>query len=190
MPETPENKKIKYGTTAFRVALGGICAAVCLLLMFSSSFLPALSYTVPMFTGVLMVVMIVETNSRWAFATYCAVSLLSLFVTPNIEASLLFILFMGYYPILHYYLSKRSNKLLTWVIKLAVFNIAIVIYYQLVTVLITSEDMLDGFEFFRKYAIPILWLMAQGCFLTYHWFLTVLIDAYIEWFRKEILRRK
>ena len=59
-----------YGTTAFRVALGGICAAVCLMLMFFSTFLPGLSYAIPVFAGVLMVVMIVETDSRWAIATY------------------------------------------------------------------------------------------------------------------------
>ncbi|WP_242840359.1 hypothetical protein [Ruminococcus albus] len=102
--------KNKNSTTAFRVALGGICAAVCLLLMFSSSFLPGLSYAIPVFAGVLMVVMIVETDSKWAIADYCAVSLLCIFITPNFEASLLFILFMGYYPILQFRLSKEKKQ--------------------------------------------------------------------------------
>ena len=104
---------------AFRVALGGICSAVCLLLMFSSSFLPMLDYTIPTFAGFMMVVMIVEVDKNWAIATYCAVSLLSIFVTPNYEATLLFILFMGYYPILKYYLDQKKNRLLVWAIKLA-----------------------------------------------------------------------
>ena len=56
-----------------------------------------LDYTIPTFAGFMMVVMIVEVNKNWAIATYCAVSLLSIFVTPNYEATLLFILFMGYY---------------------------------------------------------------------------------------------
>ena len=68
------------------MALGGICSAVCLLLMFSSSFLPMLDYTIPTFAGFMMVVMIVEVDKNWAIATYCAVSLLSIFVTPNYEA--------------------------------------------------------------------------------------------------------
>lgn len=94
------------------MALGGICSAVCLLLMFSSSFLPMLDYTIPTFAGFMMVVMIVEVDKNWAIATYCAVSLLSIFVTPNYEATLLFILFMGYYPILKYYLDQKKNRLL------------------------------------------------------------------------------
>lgn len=111
------------------MALGGICSAVCLLLMFSSSFLPMLDYTIPTFAGFMMVVMIVEVDKNWQIAIYCAVSLLSIFVTPNYEATLLFILFMGYYPILKYYLDQKKNRLLVWAIKLAVFNVAIVIFF-------------------------------------------------------------
>lgn len=180
----------KNGTTAFRVALGGICAAVCLLLMFSSSFLPGLSYAIPVFAGVLMVVMIVETDSRWAIADYCAVSLLCLFITPNIEASLLFILFMGYYPILQFRLTKFKSKLLKWIVKLVVFNIAIVIYYNLFKFIFTSVDMMEGTEFFGKYALALLWAEAQICFIVYDRFLSLTIDVYINWFRKKILRRK
>lgn len=182
--------KRSYGTTAFRVALGGICAAVCLLLMFCSAFLPGLSYAIPVFAGVLMVVMIVETDSRWAIATYCAVSLLCIFITPNIEASLLFILFMGYYPILHFWLRKNKNRLFVWTVKLGAFNLAIVIYYNLFKFIFTSVDMMEGTEFFGKFALPLLWLEAEICFFVYDRFLTMVIDVYINWFRKKILRRK
>ena len=190
VPKKYETKKHTYGTTAFRVALGGICAAVCLMLMFCSSFLPVLSYAIPMLSGVLMVVMIVETDSRWALATYCAVSLLCLFITPNIEASLLFILFMGYYPILQFRLNQMKNKALKWALKLGVYNAAIVIYYNLFKFVFTSVDMLEDSEFFGKYALPALLLEAEIAFFLYDRFLTMLSQVYISWFRKRILRRK
>ena len=38
-----------------------------------------LDYTIPTFAGFMMVVMIVEVDKNWAIATYCAVSLLSIF---------------------------------------------------------------------------------------------------------------
>ena len=155
------------------MALGGICSAVCLLLMFSSSFLPMLDYTIPTFAGFMMVVMIVEVDKNWAIATYCAVSLLSIFVTPNYEATLLFILFMGYYPI-----------------KLAVFNVAIVIFFLAFQYIFTSVDMLEGMEMFGKYAVLVLWAAANLFFFIYDYALTQLTDMYINWFRKKILRRK
>ncbi|WP_418854017.1 VTT domain-containing protein, partial [Ruminococcus sp.] len=171
---------------AFRVALGGICSAVCLLLMFSSSFLPMLDYTIPTFAGFMMVVMIVEVDKNWAIATYCAVSLLSIFVTPNYEATLLFILFMGYYPILKYYLDQKKNRLLVWAIKLAVFNVAIVIFFLAFQYIFTSVDMLEGMEMFGKYAVLVLWAAANLFFFVYDYALTQLTDMYINWFRKKI----
>lgn len=177
-------------STAFKVALGGICSAVGLLMMFCSSFFPGLGYTIPVFAGFLMVVMIVECSSGWALATYCAVSLLCIFITPNYEASLLFILFMGYYPILKIFLDKRLNKHLSLPIKWAVFNAAIVVYYNIFTHLFTSVDMLEGMEMFGKYALLVLWGLAQVCFFVYEKCLTVMTEVYINWFRKKILRRK
>ena len=85
---------------SFKVALGGIISAVCLLAMFFSGFLPMLDYAIPTFAGFLMVVMIVEVDRNWAIATYIAVALLCPLITPNLQASMLFIIFMGYYPIL------------------------------------------------------------------------------------------
>lgn len=175
---------------AFRVALGGICSAICLLAMFCSGFLPMLSYAIPTFAGFIMVVMIVEVNKSWAFATYCAVSLLCIFTTPNYEASLLFILFMGYYPILKFYLDQKQNKLMVWVIKFAVFNAAIVIFFLAFQFIFTSVDMLEGMEMFGRYAVLVLWAMANVFFLVYEYALTQLTDMYINWFRKKILRRK
>lgn len=175
---------------AFKVALGGICSAVCLLMMFCSSFFPGLSYTIPIFAGFLMVVMIVECSSGWALATYCAVSLLCIFITPNYEASLLFILFMGYYPILKIYLDKHRIHFITPLIKWGVFNLAIVIYYNIFTHIFTTVDMLEDMEMFGKYALLVLWGMAQLCFFVYERCLTVMTEAYIKWFRKKILRRK
>ena len=170
--------------------MGGICSAVCLLLMFCSGFLPMLDYTIPTFAGFLMVVMIVEADKNWAFGTYAAVSLLCVFITPNYEASLLFILFMGYYPILKFYLEKSRSVVFRWAVKLGVFNIAIVIFYNIFAFLFTSEDMLEGMEWFGKYALPALWVMANGCFLIYDYALTQLINVYVSWFRRKILRRK
>lgn len=177
-------------TTAFKVALGGICSAVCLLSMFCSGFLPMLSYTIPTFAGFLMVVMIVEADKNWAIATYVAVSLLCIFVTPNYEATLLFILFMGYYPILKFYLDKKKNKVLVWICKYAIFNAAIVIFFFAFQYIFTSVDMMEGMEMFGKYAVLVLWIAANIFFLIYDYALTQLINVYINWFRKKILRRK
>jgi len=174
---------------AFRISLGGIISAVCLMLMFFTSLLPMLDYTIPAFAGFLMVVMIVETSPKWAVTTYVVVSTLCFIVTPNYEATMLFVLFMGYYPILKFYLDRLENKVLSWTIKYVVFNVAVVIFFLVFQYVFTSVDLLEGMEMFGRFAIPILWLMGNIMFLLYDIVLGQLVDLYINWFRKKILRR-
>lgn len=175
---------------AFRISLGGIITAICLALMFCTGMFPMLDYTIPAFAGFLMVIMIVETQARWAVTTYAAVSAFCLLVTPNYQASLLFILFMGYYPILKFYLEKIKSKYVAWIIKYAVFNAAIAVFFLIFKYLITSVDILEGLEKFGKYAVIILWLAANVFFLLYDMVLGQLINLYVHWFRRKILRRR
>lgn len=175
---------------AFRVALGGVIGSLCLLFMFCSGFLPLFEYTIPTFAGFLMVIMIVETNAGWAFLTYIAVSLMSILITPNLQASLLFVLFMGYYPILKYFLDKFNARVFIFFVKLAVFNAAAITFYALFQYVFMTENLLEGMESFGKYALLVLWAGANVFFLIYDRLLGQLTDIYVNWFRKKILKRK
>lgn len=108
--------------TSYKVAVGGVVSALCLTLMFLTGVFPLLSMAIPIYAGALMIVVAREVSTSWAFAAYCAVSLLSLFLTPDKEASTLFIMFFGYYPIILPWLDKIKFKLLRICCKLAVFN--------------------------------------------------------------------
>ena len=175
---------------AFKVSLGGIVTAVCVFSVFCTGMFPMLDYAIPTFAGFLMVIMIVETSARWAVTTYAATSFLSLLVTPNYQATLLFILFMGYYPILKFYLDRMKNKAVSVAIKYIVFNAAIIIFYMLFQYVFVGADMLEGMEMFGRYAVLVIWLAANAFFFLYDRVLTQLIDLYVNWFRKKILRRK
>ena len=85
--------------TRYKVALGGVIASLALFCMFCTSLAPFLTYAAPMFAGTLMIIMVVEISYSWAFLTYAAISVLSLFITPDKEAAMLFIFLLGYYPI-------------------------------------------------------------------------------------------
>ena len=175
---------------AFRISLGGIITAICLAMMFCTGMLPTLDYAIPAFAGFLMVIMIVETGTKWAIITYAAVSVLCFLMTPNYEAILLFVLFMGYYPILKFYLDHWRSKPLAWLIKFVVFNAAMVLFYFIFVYLITSVDLFEGLERFGKYAAVVMLFLANVVFLVYDFALGQLINLYVNWFRKKILKRK
>lgn len=182
---------IMRNKTAFKVALGGICSALCLTLMFCSSFLPMLDYTIPAFAGFIPVIVAVEVNPKWAMATYAAVSFLTVFITPNYEASILFIIFMGYYPLLKIYLDRLKSKALNLVIKFLIFNSAAVIFFVIFQYIVAGQgDMLEGLEKFGRFAPFILLALGNITFIIYDYMLKQLTDIYTGWFRTKILRRK
>ena len=73
--------------TSYKVAVGGVVSALCLTLMFLTGVFPLLSMAIPIYAGALMIVVAREVSTSWAFAAYCAVSLLSLFLTPDKAAA-------------------------------------------------------------------------------------------------------
>ena len=95
---------------SYRVALGGIITALCLLLMFLTGVMPLLYLALPMVAGALLLIIVSEIGTGWAVLTYAAVSLLSIFVTFDKEAALIFILFFGHYPILRQQLEKQPDR--------------------------------------------------------------------------------
>ena len=115
--------------TSDRVALGGIVAALCIVIMFLTGVVPALYIVSPMAAGLLMVILAEEVSVGWAWLTYLAVSLLALIVTFDKEAALMFILFFGYYPMLRLNLEKLKAKPIKTVCKFAVFNLFLALDY-------------------------------------------------------------
>lgn len=178
------NKKV-----SFKVSLGGITSAICLLLMFMTGFMPLLVYTLPAIAGALLIVVVIEISRKWAFVTYASISILSLFITPDKEAAILFIFFMGYYPIIKSVIEKIKNPVFEWASKLILFNIAIIISYKIIINVFGIVDITKEFSFLGKYSMLGLLVLANIVFVIYDVALTRMISSYITWFRPKFLRK-
>ncbi|MFR4476720.1 MAG: hypothetical protein ACLT3Y_05570 [Ruminococcus callidus] len=83
---------------SYHIALGGIIAALCIACMFLTGVFPMFYLILPMLASAFIYIMVLETSGYWGFLTYLSVGLLSIFVTPNKDASLAFLFFFGYFP--------------------------------------------------------------------------------------------
>ena len=175
---------------SFCVALGGTMTSLVLLMMFMATVFPMLDYAIPTYAGFLIVVVIVEAGADWALLTYLACAFLCPLLTPDYEATLLFIMFMGYYPILYIFLMRVKRRAVRRVLKAAVFNTAMIGYAMLFQYVFTGTDIYEGLEMFGKWAPFVLLAMADLFFVFYDHILGRLIDLYIRWFRKKVLKRK
>lgn len=173
---------------SYKVALGGVISALCILAMFLTGVAPFLYITLPMIAGALLLIIVVEVNASWAFLTYVAVSLLSIFVTFDKEAAIIFIIFFGHYPILKYKIEKIPAKFLKILLKFLIFNVCIVAFYQITIHLLGINEMIDDVAFLGDYGIYIFWAIANVFFLVYDNVLSGCVDLYLKYLKPKIYR--
>ena len=112
-------------TPAASIALGGILAALAVVIMCMGTLIPVATYVCPMFCALILQMVRRICGRRISWAWYGAVSILSLLMAPDKEAAAVF-LSLGYYPILKPKLDARKWK---WLWKGLFFNAVILLTY-------------------------------------------------------------
>lgn len=114
-------------TPAANIALGGVLAALAVVIMCMGTLIPVATYVCPMLCALLLHLILNICGQRIAWGWYGAVGILSLLMAPDKEAAAVF-LALGYYPILKPKFDRTKGRLLR---KLLFFNVVIWITYWL-----------------------------------------------------------
>ncbi|MDE5769646.1 MAG: hypothetical protein K2H82_09700 [Oscillospiraceae bacterium] len=175
---------------SYRVALGGIVSAFCLMSMFLTGVFPLLYLVLPMISGILLLIIISEIGMQWAWVTYAAVSLLSLFITYDKEAAMIFILFFGCYPMLKQYFHKIRGKPFRIILKLCYFNLTMISYFYINTYLFGMTELLEEFREYGKYAGMVILMILNPFFLMYDFSLQGLEEIYKAVLKPRITGKK
>ena len=128
--------------SAKNVALGGVMAALAVVIMCMGTMIPVATFVCPMVCMVLLTVVMKTTGTRIAWAWYGAVSILSLLLGPDKEAAAVFA-FLGYYPIIKPWMDRQK---LGFVWKLVFFNATIFAMYGLLIYLFGMANIAQDFE--------------------------------------------
>ena len=107
------------------VALGGIFAALAVVIMAMGGMIPATTFICPAMCMLLLKAVRKYFPGRIGWAWYGAVAILSLLLSPDKEAAAVF-LAIGYYPIVKPKVDNAKGK---WVWKTLLFNISILSMY-------------------------------------------------------------
>ena len=127
---------------AYPIALGGMLAAVAVVLMSIGTIIPVATYAAPVLCMLVCQVVLKLCGSRIAWAWYGAVAVLSLLLAPDKEAAAVFLV-LGYYPILKPKLDAMKGK---WLWKGLFFNSAILALYWVLLRVIGMQQLLSDFE--------------------------------------------
>lgn len=176
--------------SASSVAFGGIVSALAVLLMFFTGVFPFATYALPALAGLLLVVIVIDHGMKWAWSVYGAISLLVILITPDREAATMFVLFFGYYPILKSLLEQIKVKVIEYVIKFAIFNVAMVVAYLLIIYVLGIPDILEEFGDLGKYGVWIMLALGNVVFILYDITISRLVYLYTGWLKPKLFKKR
>ena len=124
------------------VALGGMLAALALVIMCLGGLIPVATYVCPVLCIILLSFVLQLCGRRLAWAWYAAVMLLCLFMAPDKEAAVIFA-FLGYYPMVK---TKLDKWPVSWLWKLFLFNVMIFLAYSVLIYLLGIDQVVSEYR--------------------------------------------
>lgn len=146
--------------SAKMIALGGIMAALAVVIMSLGGLIPVATYVCPMLCAIILNIVVKMCGSRIAWAWYGAVSLLSLLLGPDKEAAAVF-LFIGYYPIIKPKMDRLPGR---WLWKAVLFNCAVLVMYALLLRVFGMDQLAKEFDELGKIGGAVMLVMGNGIF--------------------------
>jgi len=160
-------------TPAANIALGGILAALAVVIMSMGTLIPVATYVCPMLAALTLELVRRICGSRIAWAWYGAVAILSLVLAPDKEAVALFA-FLGWYPIVKLPLEKCRLRI---VIKFLLLNVAVFSMYCLLIFLFGMEYLKEELLGEGLWVTAIILLMGNVTFFLLDRILSFLLKA-------------
>lgn len=177
--------------TSWRVALCGVTAALMLAVMLLGTMFPFCTYICPGLAGLMSIPVVWELGGSAGGLLYVAVSVLSMVMAPDKESALLFVLILGWYPILRPRMQHIRNKALCTVLKLLFFNVAIALLFVLLRFVFLMPDYQpDSPESLTGIVLAAFLLLGNITFLGYDLLLSRFTDFYIFRLRPKIFPKQ
>jgi hypothetical protein len=140
--------------------MGGIFAALAVVIMAMGGMIPATTFICPMLCMLLLQTVRIYIPLRFGWAWYGAVAILSLLLCPDKEAAAVFAA-IGYYPLLKPYMDQWPFK---WLWKAIFFNAVILALYWLLMHVFGMAQLLQEFEEMGTIMTIVTLLMGNATF--------------------------
>ena len=112
-----------------KITFSAMMAALAVAFMMLSYF-PYLTYVIPAVSGLFIMAVVIELDLKWAFLSYASSSVL-IFLFAEPESKLMYVFFLGYYPIVKALLERMRKPVIEWIIKILSFNAAVLVVYMI-----------------------------------------------------------
>lgn len=112
---------------AKKIAMGGVTAALAVVIMCMGGLIPIATFVCPLICCMILQIISGTLGKQMCWVWYVSVSLIALLLCPDKEAAFVFA-FLGYYPIIR---TAFPAGIWGWILKAAYFNTVILAMYWL-----------------------------------------------------------
>jgi hypothetical protein len=148
-------------------------------LLYAASILPMERLGIVAVSSLFGIAAVIEAGLVSGIFVFSGSALICWLIVPYKPVVLLYALFFGYYPIIKSLAEKLRNKIIKWCVKLAVFNVALVLLWFLFGGLVFTPAII-------KLGNALIWPAGNAAFVLYDIGLTKLIGFYINRLSKRI----
>lgn len=171
-------------TKKFSVA--SIMTTLTLVCLFGSAYIPTGKIALMALTSMCMLVTASWCGVRYAWIQFVATSILALLLIPAKGQVFLFIVILGYYPILKLHIESLNNLKVEWLIKMIYFNAILIVAYFVLRYIILSYISLGAIMDFILANTIIVVVVSEVVFVMYDYFLSFFARYYNQVIKKRI----
>ena len=175
-------KKMRNST---KLAVSALSAALSVVLLFLGGITMVLAYAVPMFLGLLMIMLKRTFSSASAWITFVATSILAFILVTDKECMMMYVSFFGYYPIVRDTFQKIKSKPLRILAKLVLFNLMMFVC-QVVLIKVFGIPFLEDGQ--GTWFIAVFAVLMNFLFLIYEKMIDKVTLLYVYKIEKRIKR--
>lgn len=166
--------------TSVKVSLGGLIAALSLVLMFLTGGIAFGTFAFPAFAGILLILLVFNIGFGYAFGVYFITAVLSFLLFADKESALYYAIFLGFYPIIKGLIERIKSRFLQYIVKFALFNLCMIGAFFIGTFLLSIPK--ESFNIFGVYLPWVFLLIGNVIFIIYDLCITRLVTLYlIKW---------
>ena len=127
-----------------RIAFCAMMAALGTVIMLLGGIIPVFTYCSPIIASLILLVVLAQYGVKYSIMVWAITGLLSMLIGIDKEAAFFYI-FLGWYPIAKPYIDKIRNPAVRFILKLAIFSIAIFAMYGLIFFVLQMTEIIESF---------------------------------------------
>ena len=157
-----------------KLTFSAVLSALAVAIMYIGAALEVLDLSTAAIASICVMVVLSELGMRYAFLTFATIGVLSMILLPLKTAAIMFIGFLGFYPMAKCFFERKFRGWLCLILKIALLNVC-----TFAMLLLVRYVMAEALWF----EIMVL-VLANIVFVVYDYALSTLLRAYVFKWRK------